>query len=93
MDKPRVFSYNGKIYSEAYYTDDTKHYDGDLSDLLYAIEKDNPNIYREETITVRYVGDEYFGTDEDKADEEVIDDILFQGFELDLEEVTEEAIE
>jgi len=88
MSKPRTFIYNGKIYSEAYYTDDTKHYDGDLSDLLYAIEKDNPNIYKEETVTVRYVGDEYFGTDEDKSDEEVIDDIIWQGYEV-IEEVSE----
>ena len=91
MDKPKVYSYNGKIYSEAYYTDDTTLYDGDLSDLLYELSKKHPDIYREETITARYIGDEYYGTDEDKSDEEVIEDILFQGYDevIDLKEVKE----
>ena len=90
----RVFRYNGKIYSDAYYTDDTKHYDGDLSDLLFAISKDNSNIYRESTITIRYVGDEYFGTDEDKSDEETLDELFDNGYneDIDLEEVVEEEI-
>ena len=87
----KVYRYKGKIYSEAYYTDETRHYDGDLSDLLYVLSRDHPNIYREETMTIRYVGDEYYGTDEDTSNEDVIENLIWQGYEEIEEEGEDES--
>ena len=86
----KVYSYNGKLYSNDYYSNLDK-YEGSLDDLLYELSRKHPDIYREETITARYIDDEYFGTDEDKSDEEVIENILFQGYDevIDLKEVKE----
>ena len=84
----KVFKYNGKLYSDDYYLNNNK-YTGSLDDLLYEISKENKSIYHEETLTIRYVGDEYYGTEENKSDEETLEDIIFYGYDdsLDLEEI------
>lgn len=90
---PKVYRYNGKLYSDKWFDDDGQEkYDGDLNDLLWELEKDAPNIYRTSTLTLRYIGDDFYGDEEDKSDEETIDDIIDYGYgdRIDLEEVTED---
>jgi len=77
----KVYEYEGKLYSEDYWTDAEKDYAGDLSDLLYLLSKDHPEIYREEKLTFRYIDNECFGTDEEKTDADTIENIIWQGYE------------
>ena len=90
----KVYKYKGKLYCDVktYLKDKEYKYDGDFSDLLLAIEEEDSSIYSESTTTIRYIGGDYFGTDDDKSEEETIDEIIDQGYgdDIELEKVEEE---
>lgn len=80
----RKYKYNGKIYCNEKL--DIDNYGGDFQNLLWDIEKDNPNIYSESMVTLRFIGNEYYGTEDDRTDEETLNEIIECGYE-ELEEV------
>lgn len=72
----KAYKYNGRLYSNS----ESELCAGGLDDLLYALAREHTEIYDEVTITVRYVGHDYFGTDEEKSDEETIESIMEDGY-------------
>ena len=76
----RVFRYKGKLYSDDWYKEPSK-YDGDLEELLSELSEDHPNIYHENTVVLRYIGDEYSGTTDEKSEEETVDEIIDNGYD------------
>lgn len=73
------YKYNGKIYCDEKL--DIDNYGGDLRNLLDDIEKEKPQIYNESTITIRFIGGEYYASDDEKSDEETLDEIVECGYE------------
>ena len=79
----KVYEYDGKLYcdEDGGVSKLDKRYGGDLSDLLHVIEDTTHNVYEERTVTLRYVGGEYFGNDDDKSDEETLDELIEVGYD------------
>ena len=75
----KKYKYKDKIYCDEKL--DMDNYGGDLQNLLWDIEKDNPRIYSESTITLRFIGSEYYATEDEKSDEETLDEIVECGYE------------
>ena len=57
------------------------NYGGDLRQLLWDIEEENSQIYSETTVTLRFIGGEYYASDNEKSDEEILDEIVECGYE------------
>ena len=81
----KAYIYNDKIYCEedlSERADELGHkYGGDFFDLLWELDHNDQRIYHESTTVVRYVGDDFLGTDDDYDDEETLDAINDMGFE------------
>ncbi len=86
----KAYIYNDKIYCKEDVSEREEElgheYGGDLRNLLWDIEENDPEIYHESTTTVYYIGDEYFGTDDDCATVDLVEEILDEGFE-EIEEI------
>ena len=77
----KKYKYNDKIYCDEDLSCEIDNYGGDLQQLLWDIEDENPQIQSELTITLRFIGGEYYASDDEKSDEETLDEIVECGYE------------
>lgn len=81
----KAYIYNDKIYCDTDLSEQEEElgytYGGDFYDLLWELDHNAPHIYHESTTIVRYVGDDFLGTDDNYDDEETLDAIAEYDFE------------
>ena len=75
----KKYKYKDKIYCDEEL--DIDNYGGNIQNLLWDIEEENSQIYSETTVTLRFIGGEYYATDDEKSDEETLNEIIECGYE------------
>ena len=90
----KIYIYQDKMYCDEDLSEREEElgheYGGSLFDLLWELDHNNRHVFHESTTTVYYIGDDVFGTDNEYGEEDILNEIIDQGFkDFDCMEVVE----